>query len=255
MHELAKKMMQQQNQINIDCYDIAKENGLLSDVVLGPIYDGVPYGEAYLEISPRVLWILQEPYDNAAVKGNWSVPTTILQEDYGWGNKTHEAIAKVMYAFRNNLQYEEVDRRYSCSEDFSWDVMAMLKSTAWINVSKMPSPTGAQSSALRIKNAYLKYWKDIVRRQVEVVLQPDIVVIAGAQWEYVSWDLLPNGKERPDDPEKVERWHDGHGRQYLWTYHPAARKPRYYAAWVTELCKTRDEFERCHRANNMCRKQ
>jgi len=247
MKDRAKIMMQEQNQINIDCYEIAKKNGLLTDTVLGPIYDGVPCEEVYLKKSPKVLWILQEPYDNGVIKGNWSVPTTILQEDYGWGNKTHEAVAKVMYAFRNNLRYEEIERQYSCNEDFAWKVMEVLKSTAWINISKMPSPTGAQSNALRIKNAYLNYWKDIVRRQVEEVLQPDIVVIAGGQWDYLSWDLLPNGKERPDAPEKVERWDDGHGRQYLWTYHPAARKPRYYAAWVDELCKARDELRKYHR--------
>jgi len=235
-----RKLLQLQYEINFECYDIARRHGLVMNGVAGPIYDGVPVEADYLEGAPKVLWILQEPHDNnckpGEAKGNWSVPKDmILIEDYAWGNKTHEPIAKTMYAFRNGLTYEEVDSRYSSDEDFAWKVMEILKSTAWINVSKMPCPSGTRSDLNRIRRAYMNYWRQVVIRQVNDIFKPDIVVVAGTQWEYVSLDLMKSCRALPGYPYKVDRFVGENGRLYLWVDHPTARKSKCYEEWVMAL--------------------
>ena len=232
---------------SIECLQIAEGNGLTGAEVAGPMYDGVPDEELYLRSNPRVLWILQEPHDTGAKAqcrkmGNWSVPKDmILVEDYGFGNRTHEPIAKTMYAFRNELSYSEVDKKYRIDDNFRWDVMRVLQSTAWINVSKMPCPNGTRSNSMRIKRAYASYWRDIVVRQVNDIFCPDIIVVAGTQWDYVVDDLASGDwHEEIGYPYKADRWRDPKGRQYIWVDHPTARKEKCFDVWVDVLRDARD---------------
>ena len=239
-----------QEDINTECLSIAQSNNLTNADVAGPIFDGVPDEELYLKSSPRVLWILQEPHDNNASKqgrpkGNWSVPKDMIKvEDYAWGNRTHEPIAKVMFAFRSHKDFRDVDARYKADENFAWDVMGVLQSTAWINVSKMPCPNGTNSNSGRIKRAYKNYWRDIVIRQVNEIYQPNIIVVAGGQWEYISDDLA-DGEwyKEPGYPYQADRWRDSHGRQFVWVDHPTARKGKCFDSWVKALCDARNALK------------
>ena len=243
----ARKLMQLQYAINADCYNMAKESGLISKYVAGPIYDGVPDENSYLATDPKVLWILQEPHDSGCPKGeskgNWSVPKDmILVEDYGWGNPTHEALAKVMYAFRNGIEYLAADMKFKTDENLAWKIMETLKSTAWINVSKMPCPNGKSANMQRIRRDYKRYWKEIVVRQVREVFFPDIVVVAGAQWDPVADDLMLDAKECSGYPYQVDRWRDADGRQFLWVDHPTARKGKCFDVWVKALVDAAGEL-------------
>lgn len=243
----AEELKRIQKSIDIECLQIAEQNGLIGAEVAGPVYDGVPDENLYLKSNPRVLWILQEPHDTGAKAqcrkmGNWSVPKDmILAEDYGWGNPTHESIAKTMYAFRNELRYSEVDKKYRTDECFAWNVMRVLQSTAWINVSKMPCPKGTQSDSGRIKRAYVSYWRGVVVRQVNDVFCPDIIVVAGTQWNYVVNDLASGDwYEEQGYPYKADRWRDSNGRQFIWVDHPTARKEKCFDVWVDVLRDARD---------------
>lgn len=234
-----------QDDINAECLRIAQSSNLTNADVAGPMYDGVPDEELYLTTWPRVLWILQEPHDTQASKegrpkGNWSVPKIVIKDkDYGFGNRTHEAIAKVMYAFRNQKDFQDVDARYKeAREDdsFKWEVMRVLQSTAWINVSKMPCPDGTKSDSGRIRSAYRSYWRDVVIRQVNEIYRPDIIVVAGGQWEYVTDDLAAGEwHEEPGYPDQADRWRDPNGRQFVWVDHPADRKGKCFDLWVKAL--------------------
>lgn len=239
---IAEDLRAIQKAIDNECLQIARKNGLIGEDIAGPIYDGVPNEELYLKSSPRVLWILQEPHDSGAKlqcrkMGNWSVPKDmILVEDYGWGNRTHEPIAKTMYAFRNELRYSDIDKKYRTNEDFAWEVMRVLQSTAWINVSKMPCPNGTRSNGSRIKKAYNSYWRDVVIRQVNDILRPEIIIVAGSQWSYVADDLASGDwHEEKGYPYKADRWRDPNGRQFIWVDHPTARKEKYFDVWVDAL--------------------
>ena len=229
-----------QEEINKRCLKIARANGLISETVAGPLYDGVADEAMYLRSNPKVLWILQEPHDNnekRCRKGNWSVPKkVILEEDYGFGNSTHEAIAKVMFSFRNDESYASVNEKYRSNDAFSWTVMGALKDIAWINVSKMPCPNGTKSDANRIKKAYQAFWRDIVIEQVQQVYKPDIVLIAGDPWNYVA-DEIAEGplRQLPGYEDQVDHWIDDAERQFLWVDHPAARKTKCFDIWVKAL--------------------
>lgn len=231
-----------QDDINAECLRIAQSNNLTNAYVAGPIFDGVPDEELYLKSWPRVLWILQEPHDNNASeqgrpKGNWSVPKDMIKvEDYAWGNRTHEPIAKVMYAFRNQEDFQDVEVRYKTDENFAWEVMGVLQSTAWINVSKMPCPNGTNSNSGRIRSAYRNYWRDVVIRQVNEIYQPHIIGVAGGQWEYVADDLA-DGEwyEESGYPNQADRWRDSQDRQFIWVDHPTARKGKCFNSWVNVL--------------------
>lgn len=248
----SRKLLQLQNQINFECYEIARNAGLLSGTIAGPIYDGVPNEGAYLQSSPKVMWILQEPHDSGCPKGeamgNWSVPKDMLRiEEYDIGNRTHAAIAKVMYSFRENVDYDDVDVRYRADEGFALEVMGVLSSTAWINISKMPCMNGTRANLSSIRKNYERYWKPIVRRQVVDVFKPDIVVVAGTHWDYLSEDLLPDGEALECYPNMVDPWIGTDGRQYLWVDHPTARKPRCFGTWVRALrdAQNRVKNRRC----------
>lgn len=238
----ATKLRSLQEKVDSECLRIAQSNNLINEDVAGPIYDGVPDEELYLKTWPRILWILQEPHDNNASKqgrpkGNWSVPKDMINiEDYAWGNRTHEPIAKVMFAFRNQKDFKDVDAQYKTDESFAWDVMGVLQSTAWINVSKMPCPNGTNSNSGRIRNAYRNYWREIVIRQVNEIYQPNIIVVAGAQWGYVADDLsIGEWHEESGYPYQADRWRDTLGRQFVWVDHPTARKCKCFDSWVKAL--------------------
>ena len=239
----AKELEILQKKIDRECLEIAQRQGLTNSEVAGPVYDGVPDEELYLKSSPRVLWILQEPHDEGAeekgrAKGNWSVPKDMIKiEDFAWSNPTHKPIAKTMYAFRHGMNYDEVDERYRRDEDFAWEVMRSLMSTAWINVSKMPCPNGTSADQGRIRRCYVQYWKDIVVRQVNDIYKPEIIVVAGSQWNYVADDLSQGEwHEEQGYPDEADRWRDCHGRQFLWVDHPTARKQKCFDSWVKALC-------------------
>ena len=62
--ELTKAQVEIHNKIEI----LAKENGLTNESV-EPIPDGVYDADKYLSTSPRIMWVLKEPYDDFDSEG------------------------------------------------------------------------------------------------------------------------------------------------------------------------------------------
>lgn len=227
-----------QENINRQCMEIARTNGLLSETVAGPLFDGVADEALYLRTKPKVLWILQEPHDTQHLpQGNWSVPKEVIQkEDYGFGNQTHEAIAKTMYAFRNGISFEKVNKKYQKNDDFRWTVMGALKDIAWINVSKMPCPTRTKAYLPRIEKAYKLYWRSIVIEQVQQIYQPNIIVVAGAHWHFVADDIAEGSlRQLAGYDDQVAHWIDSAGRHFLWVDHPAKPGTKCFDIWVKAI--------------------
>lgn len=67
-------------------WHLAEEKKLTTDKI-APITDGIADFEAYLASSPRVAWILKEPYDEVRdgtiAGGGWSIPRDCFMKSGG----------------------------------------------------------------------------------------------------------------------------------------------------------------------------
>jgi hypothetical protein len=81
-----------------------------------PIYDGIVDIDRYLSVSPKILWILKEPYDGfdkngKPCGGGYSITEDVFACAEKSGDKPPFApIAYVTYSLFNNfLKYSEMD--------------------------------------------------------------------------------------------------------------------------------------------------
>lgn len=168
----AKQLEHGQKAIEDKIYRITTDLGL-ADHTVNAITDGVADFQAYLNSSPRVAWILKEPYDDTSVSGKscgggWSIPRDCFNKSTGWKVHTWQRVIYVMYGLKNHLKYAEMD--YVRNKPEMGDV---LKEIAWLNISKMPAGTTTNSGSL--KKAYENVWKPILHEQLDLYL-PNVVV-------------------------------------------------------------------------------
>ena len=183
-----------------------KEKAKEIDPTIGPIWDGVADIQAYLNSSPRVAWILKEPYEGKPSEEGWSHPEflsrlTLNEIDSGL---TWKRVNETMFALRNHCSFQEttlVDGNY-------------LKDIAWLNLSKMPGKS--ISDDLYIKH-YKKYWTDILKKQVEAY-DPEILIF-GNTFDVCKEDLFPDGFELIDRTPIIHIY-KSKGRLLLFPYHP-----------------------------------
>ena len=152
----------------------AKDNSLSNDNA-APIYDGVADEAAYLNSVQRVVWLLLEPYDDGNCGGGgWSLPkNSILNPKPGdYTNPTKQTIAYAMWCARNRKEYDEAP--------IPEIVYSELRSTGWVNISKMPAKTKSKVSEVVNKT----HWKDIVEKQINL-LAPNVVIIAGQHFNTI----------------------------------------------------------------------
>ena len=150
-------------------YNVPSANNLPNDAIA----DGVGDAKAYLSSFPKVAWVLKEPYDivsdGKAAGGGWSISKDCFMKDSGsWSVRTWQRVIYVVYGLRHHLSYSEMDY---ISND--WDMGKVLREIAWINLSKMPALT--TSSDKTIRDAYEKYWKVIVKEQLDLY-KPDVII-------------------------------------------------------------------------------
>ena len=150
-------------------YQVPVINGLSNDAIA----DGVGDVAAYLSTSPKVAWVLKEPYDETedgiGAGGGWSIQRDCFMKSGGpWSVRTWQRVIYVMYGLRNHLHYAGMDY---IRDD--WSMGKVLREIAWINLSKMPALTKSSNTAVR--EAYEQYWKDIIKAQIELY-NPDVIV-------------------------------------------------------------------------------
>lgn len=160
----------EQHRIEKEMKQIAQTYELTNDGSSLPIYDGVGDIKKYLQSYPRVACLLKEPYDEIvdgkAQGGGWSIPQCFMQQNRSW-KLTHQRIIYTVYGLRKNCKYRDMDY---IREDPSMG--EVLRSIAWINLNKMPALK--RSDQTYIKN-FRKYWKDIVKQQLEIYL-PNVIL-------------------------------------------------------------------------------
>lgn len=197
-------------------YQVPVINGLSNEAIA----DGVGDVAAYLSTSPKVAWVLKEPYDETEdgieAGGGWSIQRDCFMKSGGpWSVRTWQRVIYVMYGLRNHLHYAGMDY---IRDD--WSMGTVLREIAWINLSKMPALTKSSNTAVR--EAYEQYWKDIIKAQIELY-NPDVIVFGN------TLDLCRRSfLDEPDQSiDKVYR--DGvymidvykkSGRLLLNAYHP-----------------------------------
>lgn len=136
-----------------------------------PILDGVVDASLYLAASPRILWILKEPWEEfgeGESAGGWSVTKDIIGKGIDKDTGTHAIMAYVTYAVFNGYIGEQEVPYVTANPE----VANSLKHIAYINVSKMPG--GKTSDGAFIAQQYQKNQR-ILHKQIET-LAPDVIV-------------------------------------------------------------------------------
>ena len=180
-----------------------------------PITDGVVNIDAYLACSPKILWILKEPwevFEDGELGTGWSASKVLSCEVVRSNTGSYPIMAYVTFSVFhgfpgwNDIPYATEDVR----------VAHALRRVAYINVSKWPGPK--QSSGAAIALAY-EHHRAILSMQVNG-FAPD-VLIGGSTLQLFYSDL---GLTSEMFNKERSAWFCRHeGRLYIDAYHPSQR--------------------------------
>lgn len=208
-----------QEQIKNKIYERAKELGL-SDEGLEPLTDGVFNIEGYCQSSPRIMWILKQPYDDMKndkpCGGGWDVYGAFENSD-AYTNRTWQPIVYSLVGIREHKLYDDIP--YICDDK---SMLEMLKDIAYINVDKMP---GYKITTDKEQAQAYDQWKNIIEEQIRLYA-PHVICFANTMWlfkkdwgidEHTEYESVPLGKD------KYMLVYRKDGILCLDTYHPSQR--------------------------------
>lgn len=173
----------------------------------GAIWDGVGDIDAYINSSPKVAWILKEPYDEDIDENGWShfeylngLSVNDINTKLTW-----KRVNSVMYSLRHNTYFDEsiiISKNY-------------LSEIAWLNVSKL---SGESTSNKGLYKKHLKEWLPILKEQVKAY-NPDIIIF-GNTFDLCKDALFGNGYNLIDRSNKFIHVYSSNNRLLLYAYHP-----------------------------------
>lgn len=209
------KIRSGQELIKSKIFERAKKLELSNDG-LEPLPDGVADIEGYCKSSPRIMWILKQPYDDMKdgkpFGGGWEV--------YGaFKNTTWQPIIYSLFGICNHKLYGDSDVPYIHDDKSMVD---LLKDIAYINIDKMPGYR--TTSDAELAEAY-EQWKNIVEEQIRLY-DPQVICFANTMWLFKKdWGIDENTKHEaiPLGNDKYMFVYRKDGRLCLDTYHPAQR--------------------------------
>ncbi len=228
VEELTKKQVALWDKI----YKNAKELGLLKEGSLEPIYDGVSDVEAYLESTPKIMWILKEPYDDKAPDGSpqgggWYLTEHFKKDDVWKDLDLWKLIIQANYAIRTNKTWGELDYIQN-----NPDMQKELQRTAYVNLSKMPNGTKTQQGKLW---TFYSQWKNILLEQIEIY-NPDVIIF-GYTFEFFREDLKVS--DTPVSEATCGQWtsktYKKNGRILIDAYHPSRKGGEDAGTYVTSI--------------------
>lgn len=185
-----KDLEKAQKQMHEKIYQHAQELGLIKQKpFLEPMCDGVADIEGYLSTSPKIMWILKEPWGDKTPAGKtrgggWAFTEHFKDNEVWKDEDMWKLIIQVNHAIHKELKWSELDYI-----DGNQDMIDELKKTAYINLSKMPAET--TSSINHLEECY-PLWKDIVFEQMDLY-KPDIIIF-GYTFPFFRDDLQVSGK-------------------------------------------------------------
>jgi hypothetical protein len=213
-----KEQIQKQLQEVDEAFDSIREKENRQDY---PIYDGIVDIDRYLSVSPKILWILKEPYDDfdkngKPCGGSWSITEDVFACAAKSGNKPPFApIAYVTYSvFNNFVKYSEMD--YVTEDPRIWEA---LKNIAYINVNKFP---GKKSSDSEIIASYYQKNRELLKKQIEAI-NPDIVIAGNILYLFYEDFDLTKLDLKSGGPDKSAEFCQKNGRLFINAYHPSYR--------------------------------
>lgn len=184
-----------------------------------PITDGVVDEVRYLACSPKMLWLLKEPWEEGIEEtggGDWSLTKTLIPKkvkERSIGDKgSYARMAWVTYAVLNGYpRWQQLPR---ISKDPT--VGESLLNIAYINLSKYPGQKVSYRPFLR--QCY-KRNRAMLLRQITTIA-PDIIIGGGTLWLL----LEDFGLQRADfTPAGSVQVCYKSGRLYVDAYHPSQR--------------------------------
>lgn len=227
-----EELRQAQKDIQDKILLCAKENNLASDEIQ-PIYDGVYDVEKYIASSPRIMWILKEPYDyftpeGKPTGGDWMIYEAFDNID-AWKNRTWRPMIYATYGIIHNSNYREMD---DISDNR--DMVNVLKQVAYINISKMPAYRKSDDNDVQIK---YNIWKPILMEQI-VLYNPQIIIF-GNTFKYFKSDLVGNKTEPTKRIDGVIHVYENDGKKLLDVYHPNQKTIEHglYVNSIIEACR------------------
>ena len=194
----------------------AKELGLVNEKC-EPVTDGVMDIDEYLKSSPRIMWVLKEPWDDVDENGipcggGWNM-SEVFKKDDAWKNRTWQPIIYASYGIINRYLWNDMDW---IRDDTS--MANVLKKIAYINVSKMPGYT--QSNNGKIRLAY-KNWREILLGQIRIY-KPQVIIF-GYTFELFKEDLVGMDAEPIYRDNRIIHVYEKDGVKLLDVYHPNQR--------------------------------
>lgn len=187
------------------------------------INDGIVCPERYLSSSPRILWILKEPYDNGTCydnpeDGGWSLTYEMNKETDKWSRlRAFQPICYINYGIWTGVHdWDEMPWLRDSEE-----IRNGLKKIAFINVSKEPGLKLSPDS--RIIEAYQKYC-GLILDQIKTYA-PNIMfacsphanlILQDFGFSATQWEKFGSASSVQITPEQ----------RLVWVYHPSSRKKR-----------------------------
>ena len=159
--------------------------------VLEPICDGVADIPAYVESSPRIMWILKEPYSGFTESGKpkgggWKLTKHFKDYEDVWQDEDMwQLMIQINFAIRNHLKWSELDFIENNPE-----MAEELRKIAYINVGKMQGYTTNSNSH---KQDCYNIWKPILIEQIELY-DPEVIIFGNTFYllnDYFQIDEKP----------------------------------------------------------------
>lgn len=207
----ARSLEKLETEVNALLKEMAKADGLRDE----PITDGVVDVSRYAVSSPKMLWILKEPWEireNNEALGGWSLTQELLAKGRVDNKGAFAPMAYVTYSvFNNYLPWSEIPY---VSKDAK--VRESLLSIAYINVKKFPGKKRSYNP--EIAEYYGKY-KGVLLNQITGI-NPEII-IGGSTLHLFFSDLGLQKTMFRSAGSASFCIHDG--RLYIAAYHPSQR--------------------------------
>jgi hypothetical protein len=191
---------------------VVSEPGDTREVIL----DGPINPKVYYSTTPKVLWLMKEPYDTGG--GGWDFSEACKDSDFrnglvfGSARPTWQPVVYIAHCVENDFaSYDSID---DLSENRS--MLNALDSIAWVNIQKLPSKNVTETDMEDIFVAAEKY-ENLLLKQLKL-FEPDVIICGGT---------VSVAKQFLGDISKVNE----NGYDYLvWgktavipAYHPAQR--------------------------------
>lgn len=184
----AEELLQRQddfkNEITFKVNTLLKREDLTDE--RGIIYDGVGNIEEYVKSSPKVMWILKEPWDTELDNSFCVYDYNITQ-----GTRLNTTIRNMTFSmecFQKDMTYEQLPSLSTTPAKFKETeerVKQALGQIAYINISKILA--GRATSDERLHQMW-NDWHSLVMKQIKIY-EPDVIIFGGTFHVFESKSL------------------------------------------------------------------